>query len=290
MRPSVHVQNWGPSFSKHDLHLIDKVADMGFEGIEIPLVTSVVNDLPIQEAKRRLADRNLRASFDTGLDADQNLASTNAQFRQNGTDHLKRCMDIIAEFGGDELGGVCYGAWGYFSGSAPTQTELQRSADCLRLVAEYAAPLGIDLAIEPVSRFEGYLIPTAADGLAYLDLVGMKNVGLHLDTFQMNIEEQDLPAAIRSAAGRLYHFHLCASHRGVPGRDHVDWPGVFDALRVIGYTRWLTIEAISSTAGEAAAAAKAWRQIAPPDDIALGGLDLIRRHLGTASPAAHSPG
>jgi D-psicose/D-tagatose/L-ribulose 3-epimerase len=281
VKSSVHVQNWGATFCRDDLHLIDKVADMGFDGIEIPLVTSVVKDLPIQEAKRRLADRNLLASFDTGLDPDQHLASENPRFRRNGTNHLKRAIDIIAQFGGDELGGVCYGAWSYFSGSAPTQTELHRSADCLREAAQHAAPMGIDLAIEPVSRFEGYLIPTAAEGLKYLELVGMKNVGLHLDTFQMNIEEESLPAAIRLAGSRLYHFHLCASHRGVPGRDHVDWPGVFAALKAVGYTRWVTIEAISAAAGEAAAAAKAWRQLAPPDDIALAGLNLIRHHLSS---------
>jgi D-psicose/D-tagatose/L-ribulose 3-epimerase len=279
MKCSVHVQNWCATFSSKDLHLIDKAAAMGFEGIEIPLVTSVVEQLPIEKAKQRLSNCGLSASFDTGLDADQNISSENLQYRRKGMDHLKRCIDIIAEFGGDELGGVCYGAWGYFSGSAPTKSELQRSAECLRAVAEYAEPMHIDLAIEPVSRFEGYLIPTAAEGLKYLEMVGMRNVGLHLDTFQMNIEEESLPGAIRAAGGRLYHFHLCASHRGIPGKDHIDWKGVFDALRSVGYRRWLTIEAIGPDSGEAAAAAKAWRQIAPPDDIATGGLDLMRRHL-----------
>lgn len=283
MRASVHAQNWVAGFSKHDLHLIDKVADMGFEGIEIPLVTSVVKELPIREAKARLADRNLRPSFDTGLDADQHLASDNPAHRRNGVDHLKRCMDIIAEFGGDELGGLCYAAWGYFTGSGPTTAELERSAACLREVAQYAAPMGIDLAVEPVSRFEGYLLATAADGLAFLDMVGMRNVGLHLDTFQMNIEEASLPAAIRAAGDRLYHFHLCASHRGIPGRDHIDWSAVFDALKAVGYQRWLTIEAIGCDSGEATAAAKVWRQLATPDDIARGGLELIRRHAAAAA-------
>ena len=279
MRCSVHAQNWSATFSSKDLYLIDKAAAMGFDGIEIPLVTSVVAELPITEAKRRLSACGISPSFDTGLDADQNISSENLQCRIKGMDHLKRCIDIIAEFGGDELGGVCYGAWGYFSGSAPTASELDRSAECLRTVAEYAEPMHIDLAIEPVSRFEGYLIPTAAAGLTYLDMVGMKNVGMHLDTFQMNIEEESPPAAIRAAGNRLFHFHLCASNRGIPGKDHIDWKGVFDALRSVGYHRWPTLEAIGSDSGEAAAAAKAWRQIAPPDEIASGGLDLMRRHL-----------
>jgi D-psicose/D-tagatose/L-ribulose 3-epimerase len=116
----------------------------------------------------------------------------------------------------------------------------------------------------------------------------MKNVGLHLDTFQMNIEEESLPGAVRLAGSRLYHFHLCGSHRGAPGRDHIDWPGVFAALKAVGYKRWVTIEAISAAAGEAAAAAKAWRQLAPPDEIAVAGLKLIRRHLGKSAPGARN--
>jgi len=284
MKASVHVQNWGATFGRGDLHLIDKVADMGFDGIEIPLMTGVIRELPIGEVKRRLADRNLKPSFDTGLDPDQHLASQNPQFRRNGVDLLKRAIDIIAELGGDELGGMCYAAWGYFSGSAPTATELERTADGLREAAAHAAPMGIDLAIEPVSRFEGYLIATAADGLKLLELVGMRNVGLHLDTFQMNIEEESLPGAIRLAGNRLLHFHLCASHRGIPGpgRDHIDWPGVFGALKEVGYKRWVTLEAISATAGEAAVAAKVWRELAPPDEIAVEGLKLIRRFVGKA--------
>ena len=90
MRCSVHAQNWSATFSSKDLYLIDKVAAMGFDGIEIPLVASVVTELPIAEAKRRLSGCGISPSFDTGLDADQNISSENAQYRTKGMDHLKR--------------------------------------------------------------------------------------------------------------------------------------------------------------------------------------------------------
>ncbi|HUV09090.1 MAG TPA: sugar phosphate isomerase/epimerase family protein [Spirochaetia bacterium] len=272
---------WGPTFNRHTLHLIDKLAGMGFDGIEIPLVTGILKDLPVSEMKRRLADTGLDAVFCTGLDEEQDLASASKEKRERGILHLKKCVETVKEFGGDILSGVTYGVWGGFSGFPPTEEELQRSADCLCTVCEYASALGVDIAIEPINRFEGYLIATAEEGLHYLELVGCENSGLHLDTFQMNIEENSLPAAIESVGKKLFHFHICASHRGVPGEGHIDWPAVFASLREIGYSRWLTVESFSPDPGSQGSAAKVWRRLAASqDDIALAGLNLVRRYLG----------
>jgi D-psicose/D-tagatose/L-ribulose 3-epimerase len=271
---------WGPTFDIDTLHLIERLAEMGFNGIEIPLVTGILKELPVPQMKRRLADTGLAAVFCTGLDADQDLASSNQATRTRGSDHLKKCVDTVKEFDGDILSGVTYGVWGGFSGFPPTEEELKRSADCLRSVCEYASALGVDIAIEPINRFEGYLIATAEEGLRYLELVGCGNVGLHLDTFQMNIEESSLPAAITSAGNKLFHFHICASHRGIPGEGHIDWPVVFTALKEIGYSRWLTVESFSPEPGSQGSAAKVWRRLAASqDDIALAGLNLVRRYL-----------
>lgn len=270
---------WGPTFNERHIYLLDHIKALGFDGIEIPLVTSILKDLPIKEMKKRLPEAGISAVFCTGLEKNQNIASTKKRYRMRGKDHLKRCLDVVAEFNGDVLAGVIYGVWGGFSGNPPTEAELDYSAESLKEVARYARPMHIDLALEPISRFEGYLLATAQDGLAYIQKVGEENVGLHLDTFQMNIEEKSLPAAILSAKDKLFHFHICASDRGVPGTGHIDWKGVFGALYKIGYQRWFTVESFSPEPGGAGAAAKVWRELASSsDDIAKGGLSLIRKY------------
>ncbi len=279
-RFSIHSSNWSGTFTRRDFYILEKAAAMGYDGVEISMIASVVGSLPVKTTIRRFNDLGLKASFDAALGPDEDISSENRTRQQNGIDHLKRSLDIVAEFGGDEMGGMTYGVWGGFSGAPPAAAELARSAECLRTAADYALPLGIDIAIEPLCRFEGYLIPTAEAGLDYLKMVGATNVGLHLDTFQMNIEEKSLPAAILLAGDRLVHFHLCASNRGVPGDDHIDWPGVFAALKQIGYKRWITVEAISPDAGESALAARVWRRVGEPDEIAAGGRALIRKYLG----------
>jgi D-psicose/D-tagatose/L-ribulose 3-epimerase len=271
---------WGPTFDKNYLYLFDHVKKLGFDGIEMPLIPSILNALPIGEMKKKVAETGLACVFCAGLDLHQNIASGDKEKRQRGIEHLKKCVDVVKEFDGDVLSGMIYGVWGGFSGNAPTGDELNWSAESMRKVAEYAQQFQVKLALEPVSRFEGYLLATAQEGLEYLQRVGYDNVGLHLDTFQMNIEEKSLPSAIRSAGDKVLHFHICASDRGVPGTGHIDWKGVFGALEEIGYTRWLTIESFSPEPSAEASAAKVWRKLAPSsDDIAQGGLALVRNYL-----------
>jgi D-psicose/D-tagatose/L-ribulose 3-epimerase len=271
---------WGPTFDKNYLYLFEHLKELGFDGIEIPLITSIFEKLPVNEMKKRVSDSGLSCVFCTGLDDSQNIASGDKGRRKRGMEHLKKCVDIVKEFDGNVLSGVIYGVWGGFSNSAPTEDELNWSAESLREVAEYSKILNVDLAFEPVSRFEGYLIATVQDGFDFLKRIGSDNVGLHLDTFQMNIEEKNLPIAIRNAGKKLYHFHVCASDRGIPGTGHIEWKGIFSALREIGYNRWLTVESFYQEPSAEASAAKVWRKLAPNSDtIAEGGLELIRDNL-----------
>jgi D-psicose/D-tagatose/L-ribulose 3-epimerase len=272
---------WGPTFNERYLYLIDHARELGFDGLEIPLDSQILKTLPKKRMMEKMRETGTAITFCAGLNERQNITARSKMKQSRGIDYLKRCVDVVKEFNGDCLAGILYGVWGGFTGNPPSGDELSRSADCIREVAEYARSIGIDLAIEPCCRFEGYLLATVEDGLNYLEMVGKSNLGLLLDTFQMNIEEKRLPEAILKAGERLYHFHVCASDRGVPGTGHTDWKGVFDALKRIGYKRWLTVESFYPVPGGGAGrAAKVWRKLAPsPDDIAKGGLALIRKYL-----------
>jgi len=94
----------------------------------------------------------------------------------------------------------------------------------------------------------------------------------------MNIEEDNSYEAIKTAGGLLYYFHCCASHRGIPGKGHIDWIGVFKALKEIGYKKWLIIESFTLQATkEFGKQAAVWRNLAPtPDSIAEEGLKFLK--------------
>ena len=110
-----------------------------------------------------------------------------------------------------------------------------------------------------------------------VDEIGADNVGLLLDTFHMNIEEKDIPAAIRRAAGRIVEFHACSNDRGTPGEDHLPWRAIARALRDVRYDGPVVIEAFTPEVREIARAVSIWRPLAKSQDsLARDGLNNLR--------------
>ena len=137
-----------------------------------------------------------------------------------------------------------------------------RAVTSLKQAAAYAADRHVKLAIEPLNRFETDLVNTVDQGIRMIADVGASNVGLLLDTFHMNIEEKDLPAAIRRAAGHIVEFHACSSDRGTPGEDHLPWRAIAAALRDARYDGPIVIEAFTPEIKEIARAVSIWRPLA----------------------------
>ncbi len=142
-------------------------------------------------------------------------------------------------------------------------------------VAEYAAERGVTVAVEPLNRYETSLINTVDQALEALD--GLAGCALALDVYHMNIEETDLPAAVGRAAGRIAHVQVSANDRGAPGRDHLDWRAIMEALDRSGYTGPVVIESFTAHNATIATAASVWRPLAPTQDaIAVDGLRHLR--------------
>lgn len=97
-------------------------------------------------------------------------------------------------------------------------------------------------AIEPITRYETNLINTVRSGLELLESVNRKNVGLLLDTFHMNIEEQSITESIRIARNSLFHFHVADSNRWYPGAGHIDFRSVLATLDEINYSGFVSAE------------------------------------------------
>ena len=140
----------------------------------------------------------------------------------------------------------------------------------------------VELCIEPLNRFETFFLNTTADAVALCAAVDHPRVGILWDTFHANIEEKHPAAALASTSRYLKHVHTCENDRGTPGSGHVDWPGVFGALRQIGYNGWLTIESFGFTLGDLSAAAAIWRDLEDtPEEIAWRGVEFLKQQIHT---------
>jgi len=117
----------------------------------------------------------------------------------------------------------------------------------LREAAPIAATAGVQLGVEPLNRFETDILNTTRQGVALMKLVDHDAVGLVLDTFHMNMEDDDIPGAIRAAGRQLIHFQANENHRGHLGSGHIDWTAVVRALGDVDYRGWITLEPFRRT-------------------------------------------
>ena len=64
------------------------------------------------------------------------------------------------------------------------------------------------------------------------------------------------------------------------GSGHVEWSGVFQALRDLRYDGWLTIESFGFNIGDISAAAAIWRDIEKtPESIAFEGVKFLKENV-----------
>ena len=76
------------------------------------------------------------------------------------------------------------------------------------------------------------MVNTVAQAAALIADAGARGLGLLADTYHMNIEEDDLCAALASVAPVLGAVHLSDSNRAQPGTGHVPFERVIvDAAR-----------------------------------------------------------
>lgn len=276
---TIGVNTWvwaSPLDDKTLAELAPKVAAAGFDCIELPVEN--LGDWQPGAAARLLAGLGLSASVALVMPPGRELVRADDTTVKSTQDYLRAVADVAAEVGSPVIAGPAYSS----VGRTWQMSEVER-ADCLEQlrenlspVASYASSVGVQVAVEPLNRYETSLLNTVAQTLEALsDLDGC---GVAIDVYHQNIEETDIPAAIRAATGRIAHVQVCANDRGTPGTDHLDWPGILAALADAGYTGPLCIESFTAHNASIATAASIWRPLAESQDALAGdGLAFLRK-------------
>ena len=272
----VNLLLWADKFDRESVALIPPVAEMGFDGVEIPVFDPKTVD--IAHTKSVLDDLGLEVLTCAIMGPDRDPISDDPSVRQNGKDYLKSCVEVTAELGGDTFIGPMYSAVGRLVGRGRTDQEWNWCVDALSDVAEHARRYEVRLGIEPLNRFETYFINIAEDAVNLAKVIDNPYLGVHLDTFHMNIEEKNQAASIRKAGKHLGHFHACGSDRGTPGNDHIDWVPIVKALKGIRYKGDIVIESFTTDVKVIARAAAIWRRMEPTrEEIAVKGLKFLKK-------------
>ncbi|HCU23284.1 MAG TPA: hypothetical protein DF698_10520 [Candidatus Atribacteria bacterium] len=275
MKFGIHPYIWIAQWNESSLPLISQARQAGFDFIEIPLVD--LEYIDSHAILQGLKNEGIFCICSTGLNLTTDITSEDKGIRQNGIDFLKRCIDLTAEMEARFFSGVTYSAFGKNVGRPPCLDEWKYSADALREAALYAAERSVIIGIEPVNRYETYLINTGEQAHQLIEMVGEPNLKVHLDTYHMNIEEKDFYQPIFQLGNLLGCIHLCENDRGIPGTGLVRWDDIFRALRDINYQGNVAIESFVANVPKIAAATCIWRSLAPDGDtLAREGLAFLK--------------
>jgi sugar phosphate isomerase/epimerase len=210
--------------------------DAGFDGLELRDAAA-----PGVEAARGRAPTSCPV-------LDGWLGDFDAAARRRAIDGLRRQLDGIAALGG--RGVVTPAAWGMFTRRLPPFDEPPRTPEqdrevLLEGLAElgaHAEAAGMVLLFEPLNRYEDHMVNTVAAAAELAAASGSEGVRVLADTYHMNIEEDDLCAALRAVADRLGAVHLSDSNRHQPGTGHVPFEAIVATLREIGFDGVLSVE------------------------------------------------
>ena len=283
MKVGMNMLLWTGHVTQEHVPVLEALKATGFDGVEIPMF-DVSDEGHVRGLAGVLDQIGLERTVVALIpDEAHNPLVADAACRARAVDHLKRVIDCTSILGGQIIAGPWFQPLGVFSGERPSDTELDRCADVHRQVLPLMRQAGITPGLEPLNRFEAYLLNTMDQAIAYAERLGADDfgagIGILYDTFHANIEEKDPLAALRAvhASGHLSHVNISENDRGTPGRGHAKIRETIAALRGLGYDGWLTIEAFGRGVPELAAATRVWRDFfASPEEVYSEGFALIR--------------
>ena len=279
-------QQWGGEYLKY----VSKVKKLGFDILEISCAG--LAEMPagrIRELAAAASDSGIVLTGGYGPRPGENIASADATVVENAFNFWKRTFDALAGLGIKSVGGGLYSYWPVdFEKPFNKEDDLKRSIANMKKLGGIAAGYNITLGMEALNRFEGYLLNTSAETLAYVKAVGLDNVKVMLDTFHMNIEEDSIIDAIKTAGPFLGHFHIGEANRRPPrAGSHMDWAGIGRTLNEIGYNGSVVMEPFVLQGGQVGKDIKVWRNLAPSSDAELDeavrqSVDFVRKTFNNA--------
>lgn len=274
----IFINFWENSWNVDYKKYIKKAAEIGFDVLEFqaqPLIE--MSDSALGEIRKYADDAGIELTYSLGLDKKYDISSCDSEIRSNGIDYLKSIMSQVHKLDGKIISGVSYAGWGVPDGDFDRERLFENSVNSMKKISKMAEEYDITYGIEAVNRFEGVIVNTAAEAVSYVEAVGSKKVGVLLDTYHMNIEEDSIGDAIRHAGKYLVGFHTGDNNRRAPGRGHINWREIFDALKEIGYTGRIVSEPFIKSGGEVGRDIFVWRNLS--DDVSESFIDSEAKYL-----------
>lgn len=218
-------------------------ASLGYDAIEVhmretePIDVERISDI-MEKYKVKIA---MLVTGRLNTEAHLSLMDDDAQIAAQAREGLKHYIDIAEQLGA----GIVIG---WAKGKVPAGKEkrpyMDRLAQHLAALGEYGQIRNVPLNLEVINRYETNIFNTAYETVDFLKKYSLKNCFVHLDTFHMNIEENDMYEAIRCTKGLLGYFHIADNDRNFIGHGMLNCRKIFDTLEETGYKGYISVECL----------------------------------------------
>ena len=260
----IYFAYWTQDWTADYTYYLNKVADLGFDVLEVASAHILnMSNANLQNLKSIAIERGIEITYVIGFSPDNDIASEDNVIVKKGIEYAKRTLEAIYHMEGKIFCGINYSSWPRVmnEGIVDKRPWLDRSLKSIKEVIKTAEDFGIYYCLEVVNRFEQFLLNTAEEGIVFCKMVDSPNIKLLLDTFHMNIEEDSISEAITKTGKYLGHMHIGENNRKVPGKGHMPWDEIFQALNRISYKGYIVMEPFVRMGGEVGRDIKIWRNL-----------------------------
>jgi sugar phosphate isomerase/epimerase len=218
---------------------ISAAAELGFDGIEIfPPGPEYFGQHDLKGLSEQFGIQIAAIGTGAGWVRHKlSLADSDNSVRSQALEFLESMLNVATELGAPMILGSMQGR---SSPGVPKALAKQYLRHGLERLDTQARKIGGQILYEPLNRYETDQCNTLAQGSAMIR--GLFCTKLLADLFHMNIEEADLPDAIRKAGTAIGHVHFADSNRQAIGFGHLTVRPLIDALDSIGYSGYLSAE------------------------------------------------
>jgi len=253
---------WGNEWKCDYVKTAKKVADIGFDILEVGAGHLVeMSNTELDELKAVSKDLGLTLTSNIGPSKDKDLASRDPAVRKTGIRYLSDIIKAMDRIDSRSLVGAMYSFWPSDFVYTDKEEAWELSIDSMKELAKVAESYGTQCCLEVLNRYETYILTDCKEAIEYCNRVGSKNVNILLDTFHMNIEEDNMVNAIHQAGDMLGHLHVGESNRKLPGMGSLPWDDICQALNEINYQKGIVMEPFMLKGGSAGRDIKVWRDL-----------------------------
>lgn len=230
--------------------IVNAAADAGFEGVELHFRAPEEIDWELLRSSLRARAMKLtgigtgRIFMTDGL----SLSDERREVAAAAEERLRGMMDRAGEHGSAVILGVVRGRLSA-QGEAKRGEAYMRLVESYRRLSAYAVKSGCRIVVEGINSKDADSLNITDELLKLLEDVRDPNVLAHLDFCHMDMEGEDLVAAVKKAAGRIGYVHLADTERKAIGKGNIDYKAVLTALKDVGYEGAIGLEYVPAEEG-----------------------------------------